>query len=286
MNECNEKFLKENGIIIEDVCSSIDCHIYSSMEENHIIAQYGFHTNSQRELISVADIVGYDTSYRGGNTNIFLSMDQFFDDKGSVYSTRSVGMLDYNKDNIIDNLKQSFEEQPISLIETGEGKYTVLDNGLHRYTLLRILYLSEAAKANGNKEQLADLAKKYTIPAAVTEIDLDKTYCKYLLNKVKTDDKEWNVVDISTEYDSNNKPTGKAIVEYGNGETESLTNEDLLALTKERVYEDESFKDNYSVIQHDYDKYPSFAMFMEEEFSDIITLEKTDLTKEGIIKNG
>lgn len=284
MNECNKRFLERNGIVIEDICTRIDCHIHSRDEENPIIAQYNFQTNDEREMVSVADIVGYDTFERSQDTNIFLSMDRFFDEKGKPYSTRSLGMLEYDKENIIENLRQSFRDEPISLIETGEGTYAVLSNGLHRYTLLRILYLSEAVQANGNREKLAELAKKYTIPADVTGIDFDKTYCKYLLKHITTEDQEWNITDIYTEYDRNYRATGNCVITYGNGETEVLTNEELLALTKERVFEDEHFKDNYQTLQKMYNKYPSFALFIDEEFSDIIPLQREELSKEGTNK--
>lgn len=282
MNECNKKFLEKNGISIEDVCSLVDCHIYSSMEQNPIIASYGFHTKIRNEMISIADIIGYDTQYREINKNIFLSMDYFFDDKKKGYSSRSLGMLDYNKENILQNLKQSFINEPISLIETGEGKYTVFYNGLHRYTLLRILYLSEAAKAKGNEEKLAQLAKKYTIPADVTGVDLDKTYCKYLLTKAKCGDEDWDIIDIVTQYDSKYRETGNCIIKYGSGEKEVLTNVQLLALTRERVAEDLNFKANNPQIQQAYNKYLSFQMFMDEKFSDIIQLDKQKSEEKGI----
>ena len=284
MNECNKRFLERNGIVIEDVCSKVDTHIYSSKEVNPIIADYGFQTKDTKTRVSIANIVGYDTFDKSKDTNIFLSMDRFFEDTGGVYSTRSTGMLEYDKENIMDKLKQSFKDQPISLTETGEGTYTVLDNGLHRYTLLRILYLSEAAEVNGNKEKLAELEKKYTIPAYVRGIDLDKTYCKYLLTNVKSKDVDLNVVDVTTEYDSNYKTTGNAIIEYQTGEVQIVNNEQLLALTKEKILEDESFKEHYSTLQSLYNKYDSFAMFMDEEFSDIIPLQRDELSKGGINK--
>lgn len=282
MNDCNKRFLERNGIVIEDICTRIDCHIYSREEKNPIIANYGFQTEDEREMVSIADIVGYDTFERGIDTNIFLSMDRFFDEQGKPYSTRSLGMLEYDKENIIENLKQSFRNEPISLIETGEGKYTVLSNGLHRYTLLRILYLSEAAQANGDKEKLEELGKKYTIPADVTGIDLDKTYCKYLLKHIRTEDQEWNIEDVRAEYDSNYRLTGKCVIRYGNGKTESLTNKELLVLTKQRVFEDEHFKDNYPILQNMYNRYQSFAIFMDDEFSDIIPMQREEISKEGL----
>ena len=285
MKECNKRFLERNGISIEDICSRIDCHIYNNMEINPIVSSYEFQTKKGTEMISIADIVGYDTEYRDVIPNIFLSMDSFFDDRGDGYHTRSVGMLDYDKENIIEKLKRSFEIEPISLIETGEGTYTIFSNGLHRYTLLRILYLSEAANANGDKEKLAELAKKYTIPADVTGVDLDKTYCKYLLNRVTATDDEWRVMDVKTEYDARYRATGNVVVEYANKEKDVLSNELLLLLTKERIAEDETFKENFSELQRMYDKYLSFRQFIDEKFSTLIPLQKREEIEKGINGN-
>lgn len=282
MKECNKRFLERNGISIEDVCSKIDCHIYSSREINPIISNYGFQTKEESQMVSIADIVGYDTQFREINQNIFMSMDSFFDDKGTGYLTRSLGMLEYDTESIIESLRQSFELEPISLIETGEGTYTVFNNGLHRYTLLRILYLSEAAKANGDKEKLAEIAKKYTIQVEVTGVDLDKTYCKYLLQMINVKDDEWKVTDIQTEYDSKYNLTGNVIVKYANGEKEALSNELLLLLTKERIAEDETFKENYPQLQRIYDRYSSFRQFIDGEFPTLISLQKREENEKGI----
>lgn len=275
MNECNKRFLEKNGISIKEVCSLVDCHIYRREEKNHIVAQYGFATNVENEMISVADIVGYDLA-NGGNTNVFSSMDYFFDDKKRGYSARSIGMLEYDKDSILEKLEQSFINEPISLIETGEGEYTVYFNGLHRYTLLRILYLSEVAKVKGDREKLAQIRKKYTLPAEVTSIDLDKTYCKYLLTKAKCGEEDWDIIDVSTEYDSHYRATGNCIIKYGSGRKEVLTSELLLDLTRTRVAEDPDFKRNYPELQKAYSRYPSFENFIDVEFGDIIQLQKSE----------
>lgn len=281
MNDCNRRFLERNGILVGEVCSATDCHIYSSREINHIVADYNFQAKEQSEMISVADIVGYDTKSRRVSTNIFLSMDFFFDEKGRNYEKRSLGMLEYDKNNIIQKLKQSFTQEPVSLIETGEGTYTVLTNGLHRFTLLRILYLSEVAKAKGDKRKLAELRKKYTIPAKVTGVDLDKTYCKYLLTKAKCGDKAWDIVDVLTHYDSNCRPTGKSVIKYGSGKKEVLTDKLLLDLTKVRIAEDPNFKRNYPELQKSYNRYPSFREFIDSDFKGIIALEKQNLEQKG-----
>jgi len=285
MNKCNQEFLERNGISIEEVCSKTDSHIYSREEINPIIAKYGFYKKDEKKMISVADVVGYDTEFRRVNTNIFLSLDSFFDNHGDGYHERSISMLEYDKNNIIIGLKQSFINQPISIVETGEGTYAVLRNGLHRYTLLRIFYLSEVAKANNDKEKLDEIAQKYTIPTTVTAIDLEKTYCKYLLTKIKAENDEWRVKDIKTQYDSNYNETENVIVIYANGVKEDLSKEMLLLLTKERIEEDKEYSNNYPELQKMYNKYLSFQKFIDEEFSDLISLEKTQKNEKGLNEN-
>lgn len=285
MNEVNKKFLEKNGISIEDISSKVDCHIYTREEVNPIIANYGFESKSETDMISIRDIVGYDRTFEGSNSNIFLSMDRFFNENGKTYTTRSLGMLEYDKDNILENLKQSFVKEPVSLLETGEGTYTIMYNGMHRFTLLRILYLTEVANANGNREKIEELDRKYTIPADITLIDLDKTYCRYLLTKIKAENDPWRVVSIISEIDSSYKATGNAVVRYENGQTEVLNNAELISLTRDRIIDDKEFELNIPELENFYKKYKSFAMFLDEEFADILPINIKDIEQKGIDDN-
>ena len=59
-------------------------------------------------------------------------------------------------------------------------------------------------------------------------MDLEKTYCKYLLDRVRAkEDDEWEIVDIETEYDANYEETGNAVLKHANGEFISLIDADL-----------------------------------------------------------
>jgi len=286
MNKCNENFLIKNGIVKEDICSRIDCRIYSDEDINPIIAKYGFQTNLERKMVSIADIVGYDAEWRGINkANIFLSLDNFFQEGGDGYHSRSLGLLNYNKENIMEELQGSLKNDRINLMETGEGTYIISTNGLHRYTVLRSLYLCEAANANGNKEKLSEIAQKYTIPAEVRKIDVEKTYCKYLLTMVRTKENEKKIKDIETEYDSTWSITGNVVIKYINGDKEVFNKEEFIALTKKRVREDQKFSENHMELQVAYDKYPSFRTFIDKEFSGIIALPKKDIDAKGKEEN-
>lgn len=283
INECNKKFLLGNGISIEELSSCVDCTIHSRREENPIVAGYKFEKKGKMENVSIADIIGYEYQNKGGN-NIFLSMNYFFytSSEGTEYTSRSIGMLDYREDNILGGLKESFIKEPISLIETGEGHYNVFYNGFHRYTLLRILYLNEVAKAKGDKEKLEQLRKKYTIPAMVTGVDLDKTYCKYLLTKTRCGEEERDIADICEVYTRDNIKTDMAAVKYRGRKVEVLTNEQLKELTRTRIIEDGDFLMHNPDIQEAYNKYQSFREFVDAELSGVVTLEKQNTEEKGL----
>lgn len=280
MNGCNQRFLEKNEISIEEVCSNVDCKIYSRMDVNPIVASYNFQKEREQQMISIADVVGYDADFEG-NYNVFSSLDHFFDENGGGYATRSLGMLELDKDNIIENLKQSFFREPMVLMETGENSYTISTNGLHRYTMLRLFYLNEASKVRGNQEELEKLKEKYTIPASVVGMDLEKTYCKYILKRAEFEGFDWQVTDVNTEYNSDYEVTGNVVIRYGNGQTEVLTHEQLMSMTRERILEDDNFKNNYPELQNMYNKYPSFEKFIDENFLDIVPLQKQHFNERG-----
>lgn len=259
MNSENFIFFANNGFLITDVAENVDGHIYSPTEVNKIVADFGFQKGYRKKNVSIADIVGYDSEFHGNFDNIFDSMDYFFDEYGSLYQKRSTKMLEYSKDDIIEGLSSSFEIEPMSLIETGEGTYTVFTNGLHRYTLLRALYLCEASKVQGDEDALSALKEKYTIPANVQEIDLDKTYCAFLLDYVAGS----GVKSINAEFDSMHNITSNAKVTFTDGTSKSLNNKELIELTDEKVKSEKLLP---FIVQNYTKKYPSFKQFIDDNF--------------------
>jgi len=282
MNRENIEFLKRNNIDIYELNQTVDCHIYSREEENPIVANYDFQNPSEKGNVSIARIIGYDTRFRRIPSNIIMSMDDFFDATGDGYHTRSIGMLQYTKEDILESLKKSMEREPISIIETGEGNYTILSNGLHRYTLLRILYLSEIANAKGNKEEIERINNKYTIPVEITGVDLEKTYCKYILmeNQVMGDD--WcdnGIRDIQTYYDEDFSNTGRIELIYNNGKKIIMDKEQLMQFTRKFIIENNDRLNIIQDVMKDYKKYKSLKKFINDNFSDIFKINEQNNTE-------
>lgn len=265
MNKKNREFLEKNGINVEKIRETQDCSVKSQDEINSIVYRYGFQEGRRYREISVADIVGRDSFWNDeNNTDIFESMDSFFEENSDGYHMRSLGMLEYNKDNIIENLRTSFKIEPIEVCETGEGQYVISSNGLHRFTVLRIMYLKELYELGKNPEEqkVEQLRAKYTIPVDVTTINLDNTYCKYMMEMI---DGTW---EISRDFDlKTRKTTGKIVLKSRiSAEKMILSTEELKNMIKERMNE---IVEYYFLFLLSFKRYASFRKFVEQNLPEL-----------------
>ena len=177
MHKCNEDFLKRHNLISFNGLS-IACDI---RDLNEIVAKYEMQSNSEERKVSIANIYGVHDKMDEIDYSFPEILDYFFDEQGDGYHSRSVSMLDYNEENVIDGLESSFRIEPMILIEMDYNKYFVLTNGIHRFIVLKSLYLSAKRKCQ-NESEIVELNQRFTIPVKVTKVDFIKTYCKYLID--------------------------------------------------------------------------------------------------------
>lgn len=263
----NEKFIEfihKHNIDIDSIYDAL--HIYSEKEINRIIANNKIEGETSIQLVSIADIIGYDYNWRGQSNNIADNFSIFFGED-STYQTRSNGMLEYSSDEIIEKLYQSFKREPIRILELDNGRKVVSSNGMHRYTLLRLHYINELKKIKGDKEKEALLKRKYEIPVEITKVDLFKTYCQFIINMISQE-----TVYISNHYDENYCKTGKVEISIEK-EKIILSDEELLNYTKNLVRNIPKnmidwFKYNINTCCENYDSFKSFInMNLREEIS-------------------
>lgn len=283
MNNDVQRFLNINGIDPMELSQNINGRLQAPSEINDIVTKYSFHKPYEARNISVADIIGYDYEWSYINPYIAYSMDAFFDSRGDGYHSRSVGLLDYTAYDVVDRI--DFEYERMVVDDMGDNKYVISTNGLHRYTVLRILYLSEYIKARGNKEEIERLKEKYTIPVKFGELDIIKTYSKYLLMSSNC-----GVKDIEKEYDRENWTyTGRLIIIKENNEQIIIKNDDeLLRYVKSQA---KSINQNIENLQKAYNSYPSFREFSEKYCGDILDIAKLkerfndyNRQEEGVLK--
>ncbi len=177
MKLCNEAFLKKIAIKLNE----IDDRIYFVKDINYIFDKYGIQGDSQEELIYIENLVGFYNDDEITSTSLSETLDCFFDSTGDSYHSRAVEMLNYDEHNVIEGLNQSFKEEPIKTLKVDYDKHIILSNGMHRFMVLRILYLKAKSKCK-TSEELNELNEKFIIPVNATVIDSVKTYCKYLIN--------------------------------------------------------------------------------------------------------
>lgn len=177
MNDCNKKFIEKNSIDI----SQIDENIYDGRSVNEIISKYEIQGESINEDVSVENMIGIYSISNSIPRFFPYALDSFFCEGGDGYHSRAISMLEYDDVNVINGLQRSFREEPMGLIEFDTNKYLVFTNGMHRFMVMRLLYLSAKCRCNSDEEK-DELQKRYTIPVKTTKIDFIKTYCKYLIN--------------------------------------------------------------------------------------------------------
>ena len=243
--------------------------IRSSYSINPITDTVALYENQTKETISIADIIGYD---KIGHKDYYVleSISSFFDRNGDSYHNRSVGLLEYGPNEIISKLSNSFIIEPIVTKELDNNKYIISTNGLHRYTVLRSLYLIEYEKNKKNPQKLEELKTKYQIPVRNNKLDYFKTYSAYLilLSGVQA--------YFRNEYDENYNFTNRT--EYINKNTKEkkyLTNEELLELTINSIQDNEKIT---RTIINNCILLPSFYEYAKKYLSSIIDLTPVEQT--------
>lgn len=242
MNKCNEEFMKRNEIDF----SGIDTTIYDIEDINEIVGKYEIQGQRISEEVSIENILGLYNE-KGLPHSFPEILDSFFDENGDGYHSRSVGMLQYDENNVIDRLNSSFRLEPMVLIECDMCKFMIFTNGMHRFIVMRMLYLSAKSKCQ-NEIELNKLIEKYTIPVEVVKVDFVKTYCKYLIDLFQP-------VSCMGEYYANIEKTidenGKERYEltkikgYGKYEIIYLSKEDMGMLLKSYTKLENEYDNNF-----------------------------------------
>lgn len=213
------RFLRKNKVKLEQIYRCVDSRIYSVSDINTIVDKFGVYKKHIDDRVSVADIVGYNSSK---SYDIFSSFGNFFDCNGDDYRMRSIGMLDYDSDEIINKLSYSFKVEPVMIDEIAFHKYVVNVNGYHRFTVLKAHYLIECSKVKGDFDAINKLKDKYEIPVLLNKLDVVKTYSRYLL---------WltgMLVSFDLEFNNNFQRTGRVIVQMSDGMLKVMDDVELI----------------------------------------------------------
>ena len=276
MNKEFLEFIQKHNIDIDSIYD--DLQIYSEKEINRIISNNRLDGKTSTELVSIAEIIGYDYDWRGLSNNIARNFSGFFGQQ-DAYHSRSLGMLEYSSEDIIEKLYQSFKREPIRILELDNGRKIISGNGLHRYTVLRLHYINELNKVRGNKDEEEFLKSKYEIPVELTKVDLLKTYCQYIIRIISGD-----TIYLSNEYDDNYMRTNRVKVS-SEDKTMIMDNETLINYTKNMIRNIPTHMIEWFVndIRMNCEGYESFNMFINTYFSDEISLllEKNEKKSKG-----
>lgn len=178
MNNCNRVFVEKNNIDF----TKFDRKVYLKNDINWIISSYEVQGDTIEYNVCIEDLVGIDNASGISKLRFPEILDEFFDELGDGYHSRSISMLEYDDKTVIDKLMYSFSSEPIKTLELDNNKHIIATNGMHRFLILRLLYLNAKSKCS-SIDEVSELKKIFTIPVRSTKVDLTKTYCKFLINQ-------------------------------------------------------------------------------------------------------
>lgn len=292
MNKTIQEFLEKNNIDYPALQQEGLLKVKSASDVNYIIARNRIFKNSYKKTrISIADILGYEYKSQGLTGQDFIyNMSNFFDIEGSGYQARSISMLEYSTDEIVDKLKPSFSREPMKIIEADKGgKYVIGDNGLHRYHVLKAHFLKEMfALSLDDKEGYNALKEKYTFDVSLSELDFIKTYSSYILKKIANFKGE-SIPYFSAELDQDYNYTGNLKITTSEPENELVLNdEQLIKFVQDRFNEyinDKSIsshekQDDLSLIMTNYEMFDSFREYCDKNLPELVRLkDKEDVCR-------
>ncbi len=151
--------------------------------------------------------------------------------------------------------------------KNGDGKYEVGD-GRHRFVFLKLLYLSELKKCNGEADKIKELNEKFTIPAIIwNPIDYELTYCNYILHKNPTIDLETGKKVENTSIKDIGVLFGRIYVEYSNGKKlDNISKETIVQYAKKGLIENKNVNLN---IVREYSKDEGFRNYIDKNIPEV-----------------
>ena len=170
-------FLRRNAIVdIQDFIAKSNFKIdglQTNISNSEIsCSEFG---ELEEKTIPLSQILGFSESNLKIDKSFFSNFSNFFDSRSSEqYHNRSISMLDYSINDIMQKLSTSFDEEPINTISI-DGKYYISSNGLHRFMTLKLYYALELYQGKTRE----DLDKKYMIKVNNKELDVFGLFARY-----------------------------------------------------------------------------------------------------------
>ena len=247
-------FIISHDIDEDTMSKDEEAIVYSPEEVNRIIKEnYISETgNKEKKRVSISDIVGsYDQ--RSGSSNILDTMSRYYRYDGDNYSTRDNDYLNFES---FEEALKKLKDKPIEVKEYDKDNYVVSDDGIHRFIILKMLYLDDYEKG---KVTAKKLKSDYMVPVIVEKPDLELTYSQFIIRDV-----------FGSRSSITRKSENKFIVdlEYGleANYCKEVNRKNIKTLISEAF--DYLPSDELKNIKNAYQKYDSFKEFIDENYSE------------------
>ena len=246
-------FIISHDINEDAIAKDEDALIYSPEDVNRIIKENYFPQTGGKEKkrVSISDIVGsYDQ--RSGSINILDTFSRYYKYDGNEYSSRDNDFLNFES---FEEAIKKLKDNPIDVKEYDKGNYVVSDDGVHKFIILKMLYLNDNEKG---KVKAKMLKSDYLVPVTVEKVDLDMTYSQFIIRDIfgsrsSITRKSENKFIVDLEYGLE----GNYCKEVNRSNIKALINEAFEYLPSDELRN----------IKSAYKNYDTFAEFIDKNYS-------------------
>ncbi len=270
-NEVVNRFLIYHEINPDSISKKVDTKLYSKEYFLGVLSSYIIYKPQRIEEVSIGDIYGYNFDLEEPNVSIFELLNSYFkeDKKKKVngfgkkqdYFNRSNENIFLSSNQMIEKSNNCTELITVNRIDIDNNINLIYTNGMHRFLLLKIIYLKMISLF---PDKIDEIKEKFKLKVSLSEIDEIKTFCFFIMDHYYSQINK--VVGYKLEYEGY-KMTGR--IKIGIGENDEFNehfifnDDELIEFVKPMISQDldfyksiniESFKRFMISIGFDYDK--------------------------------
>ena len=245
-------FIISHDIDEETMSKDEEAMVYSPEDVNRIIKENYISQTGGKEnkRVSISDIIGsYDQ--RSGSINILDIMSNYYRYDGDKFSSRDNDYLNFES---FEEAIKKLKDKPIDVKEFDKGNYVVSDDGIHKFMILKMLYLNDYEKG---KVKAKMLKSDYLVPVTAEKPDLELTYSQFIIRDV-----------FGSQSSITRKSENKFIVDLEYGLEGNYCKEVNRRNIKTLISEAFEYlpSDELKNIKNAYQKYDSFKEFIDENY--------------------
>lgn len=254
-NDIVNNFLVFHEIEPNVISKKVDTRLYSKEYFLGILSSYVIYKPQRIDEVSIGDIYGCNFELKKPNISVFELLSDYFKedkkkkenrfDKKQDYFNRSNENIFLSSNQMIEKSNNCSEHITVSKIDIENNINLIYTNGMHRFLLLKSIYLKILSLF---PDKINEIKERFKIKVLLSEIDEIKTFCFFIMDHYYS--KINKNVGYKLEY-KDYKMTGRLMIGIGENNEFSehliFNDDELIEFIKPMVLDDLDFYKSINV---------------------------------------